>query len=222
MPPIVPGQPVPAITVAQLQGMTDDEFATYMAGLRSTPIDSNTYYNHDWDTQRLAANMPELNKAPEIVDPGTFAQLSGTTLYRTVNSTGRESAMDIVDRTLTSDVTTIGEGRMGDGFYFADTLRGSQLYGTTHGDVQKTATMAMKLNGNARIVDEGRLRSMLSQESPTLRRAVIGMKSGGNWSHSGLMAYAIRKGYNVVHNGSYYNVIDRTAATFSGDVIPLQ
>lgn len=216
-PNVTPGQPVPAITIQQLQSMSDAEFATYMNGLKSTPIDKNTYYNNDWDTQRLVANMPELNKAPEVADPAAFDSLPGTTIYRTVNQSGTESAVDICARTMTSDVTTIGEGRMGDGFYFHTSKSASQgFYGSTRNNIQKTATMSAKLNSNAKVISEDKLTSMLSKESSTLRRAVSGMKSGGSWSGSGYMAYALYKGYNVVSDGRIYNVIDRSAATWSG------
>jgi len=146
--------------------------------------------------------------------------LSGQTLYRTVNAKGGETAVDICGRTMMSDVTTIGEGRMGDGFYFANSLTGSQAYGNTRNNVQRTATMSAKLNANARVVSESQLNSMLRNESRTLRRAVVGMESGGDWDgDSGLMAYALYKGYNVVEAGSYFNIIDRTAMTFSSNVV---
>ena len=219
-PPVTPGQPVPAITIQQLQSMNDQEFATYMNGLKSTPIDPLTYYNNDWDTQRLVANMPELNKAPQVVDAQTFNGLQGETIYRTVNAKGSETAVDICGRTMMSDVTTIGEGRMGDGFYFANSLSGSQAYGSARNNVQRTATMSAKLNANAKIVSKSQLDSMLRSESSAVRRAVTGMKSGGTWDgDSGLMAYALYKGYNVVNSGSYFNVIDRSAMTFSSKVI---
>ena len=219
-PPVTPGQPVPAITIQQLQSMNDQEFSTYINGLKSTPIDPLTYYNNDWDTQRLVANMPELNRAPQVVDVQTFNGLSGQTLYRTVNAKGGETAVDVCGRTMMSDVTTIGEGRMGDGFYFANSLTSSQAYGNTRNNVQRTATMSAKLNANARVVSESQLNSMLRNESRTLRRAVVGMKSGGDWDgDSGLMAYALYKGYNVVEAGSYFNIIDRTAMTFSSNVV---
>lgn len=216
---VQPGQPVPAITVQQLQGMTPNEFATYMTGLKSTPIDPQTYYNNNWDTQRLVANMPELNKAPQVVDPQTFAGLPGQTIYRTVNMSGPDSAVDICGRTMMSDVTTIGEGRMGDGFYFHASKSGSQVgYGKYRGDVTATATMSAKLNSNARVVSESALRNMLMNESATVRNAVNGMRSGGGWSGSGMMAYALWKGYNVVQGGQITNVIDRSAATWSSNV----
>ena len=202
--------------------MSDDEFATYLAGLKSTPIDANTYYNNDWDTQRLVANMPELNRAPQIVDAQAFAAMPGTALYRTVNASGRDSAVDICGRTMTSDVTTIGSGRMGDGFYFAASKTASQSgYGNHKNDINRSATMTAKLNGNAKIVTEDRLQRMLSNESSTVRNAVRGMKSDGMWSGSGYMAYALRKGYNVVNAGGIYNVIDRNAATWSSEITPV-
>lgn len=216
-PQVQNGQPVPAITIQQLQSMNDQEFANYMIGLKSTPIDKNTYYNNDWDTQRLVANMPELNKAPQIADPATFSSLPGDTIYRTVNAKGVDSAIDICARTMTSDVTTIGEGRMGDGFYFHISKSSSQtFYGNTRNNIQKTATMSAKLNSNAKVISEDRLQAMLSRESPTLRSAVRGMSSGGQWSGSGYIAYALYKGYNVVSDGRIYNIIDRSAATWSG------
>lgn len=222
MPNIRPGQPVPAITVQQLQNMSDQEFVNYLNGLKSTPIDTLTYYNSSWDTQRLVANMPELNKAPSVVDPGTFATLPGETLYRTVNRSGSESALDICGRTMSSDVTTIGSGRMGDGFYFATSKTTSQQgYGNTRNNIRATATMSAKLNSNAKIITESRLQSMVSNEKSAVRSAIRNMRSDGQWSGSGYMAYALRKGYNVVSAGSIYNIIDRNAATWSGEVVPM-
>ena len=223
-PNVQPGQPVPAITIQQLQQMNDTEFVNYLSGLNNTPIDQNTYYNNTWDTQRLIANIPELNRAPQIADSQTFASLSGTTLYRTVNASGSETALDICSRTLTSDVTTIGEGVMGDGFYFATSKSASQsYYGNHKNNMRLTATMSAKLNGNAKIVSNTRLSNMLANESASVRNAVRGMRSGGSWSgNSGLMAYALRKGYNVVQrNDGVYNVIDRNAATWSGEISPV-
>lgn len=222
-PNVQPGQPVPAITVQQLQSMNDQQFADYLNGLKSTPIDGNIYYNDNWDTQRLIANMPELNKAPQIVDPQAFASLPGDTIYRTVNQTGKSSAFDVCNRTMTSDVTTIGEGVMGDGFYFHIDKNSSQTgYGRYKNDINKTATMQAKLNQNAKVVRATDLESMLSGESRTVQRAVRNMSSGGSWTgDSGLMAYALKKGYNVVERGGrVYNVIDRSAATWSGEVVP--
>ena len=221
-PQVTPGQPVPAITVQQLQSMNDQEFAAYMNGLRSTPIDPLTYYNNNWDTQRLVANMPELNKAPQVVDAATFNSLPGDVIYRTVNAKGSDTAVDICGRTMMSDVTTIGEGRMGDGFYFHSRLSSSQgFYGNTSNNIQKTATMSAKLNSNARVVSESQLQNMLSREAPSVRNAVRGMSSGGQWSgSSGYIAYALYKGYNVVSDGTIYNIIDRSAATWSSNIIP--
>lgn len=221
-PNVQPGQPVPAVTVAQFQAMDGQQFSNYLNGLKSTPIDSNIYYNSDWDTQRLVANMPELNRAPQVVDAATFASLPGETLYRTVNQTGRESAVGICARTMTSDVTTIGEGVMGDGFYFSNSLTASQGgYGRHTNNINKTATMQAKLNSNARVVSSSNLNSMLSQENANVQRAVRNMNSGGSWGgSSGLMAYALWKGYNVVdRDGSTKNIIDRSAATWSGELM---
>ena len=218
-PTVQNGQPVPAITIQQLQSMNDQEFATYLAGLKNTPIDPQTYYDNGWDTQRLVANMPELNKAPQVVDPQSFASLPGEAIFRTVNEGPTDTAMDVVNRTMTSDVSTIGGGVLGDGFYFANTLSGSQLYGDHRGDINRTATMTAKLNNNARVISNTQLITMLGQESATVRNAINNM-SGAGYRGSGKMAYALYKGYNVVNNGSYYNVIDRNAVTFSGSVIP--
>lgn len=219
-PQVQNGQPVPAITIQQLQSMNDQEFATYMNGLKSTPIDPLTYYNNDWDTQRLVANMPELNKAPQIADQATFNSLPGQTIYRTVNASGADTAVDICARTMTSDVSTIGEGIMGDGFYFANSVSGSQSYGSYRNNINRTATMSAKLNSNANVISSSQLNKMLSNETPTVRNAVRNMRSGNTWpGDSGLMAYALYKGYNVVNSNSYYNVIDRSAITFSGDLM---
>lgn len=221
-PNVAPGQPVPAISIAQLQAMDDTQFVNYLNGLKSTPIDPLTYYNDTWDTQRLIANMPELNRAPEVVDANTFASLPGQAIFRTVNAQGTESAVDICGRTMASDITTIGEGRMGDGFYFATSLTSSQRgYGHTPNNIQKTATMSAKLNSNARIVTESQLDRMVNSESRAVRNAILRMKSGGTWTESGYMAYALRKGYNVVSAGGICNVIDRSAATWSNQLVPM-
>lgn len=220
-PNVQSGQPVPVVTQAQLQAMNDTEFANYLNGLKNTPIDPNTYYNNSWDTQRLIANMPELNMAPDVVDAQTFASLPGQELYRTVNRSGTDTAVDVCARSMASDVTTIGGGRMGDGFYFATDLHHSQTtYGNHRGDINGTATMTAKLNGNARVIKEDTLKSMLRKENTTVQSAVDSMDGGWFGGRSGLMAYALHKGYNVVDGGSYKNIIDRRAATWSQSVIP--
>ena len=223
-PNVTPGQPVPTITQAQLQAMNNTEFVNYLNGLKSTPLQPNIYYNHDWDTQRLIANMPELNRAPQVVDAKTFASLPGQTLYRTVNQQGNQSATDICGRTMASDVTTIGAGVFGDGFYFSISKSSSQtFYGEYRNDIRRTATMQVKLNQNARTIDSRSLENMLSNESYSVQQAVRGMSSGGTWggSRSGYMAYALKKGYNVIiRSGSTYDIIDRNAATWSNEVVP--
>lgn len=221
-PNVQPGQPAPPISIAQLQAMNDTEFVNYLTALKSTPIDPNTYFNSNWDTQRLIANMPELNQAPDVVDAAAFAKLPGEAMYRTVNAEGSYTAVDICARTMASDITTIGSGVMGDGFYFATNLSSSQAYGDTFANINKTATMASKLNQNARAIDRVNLVGMLNKESFAVRNAVGNMTSGGTWggSNSGLMAYALRKGYNVVsRNGMVYNLIDRRAATWSNQLV---
>ena len=228
-PPIQPGMPAPAITTAQLQAMNADQFTDYLNALRSTPIDQNIYYNNSWDTQRLIANMPDLNQAPQMVDAKTFAGLPGNSLYRTVNETtvpgnnsnwSKQSAIDICARTMTSDVTTIGAGALGDGFYFSPSKSVSQSgYGHHRGDVNKTATMEIKLNNNARVVSYSDLTNMFNRESSKVQNAVLraGSSSGG-WRNSGFTAYALWKGYNVVDDGGRVNIIDRRAATWSSHV----
>ena len=222
------GQPAPAVTSAQLQAMSGDEFATYLTALRTTPINPNIYYNHSWETQRLIANMPDLNQAPTMVDAKTFASLPGEALYRTVNEKmlsggthsnwDQQTALDICARTMTSDVSTIGAGRFGDGFYFATSKSESQMYGTYRNNVNRTATMQAKLNGNAKVISSTSLKHMFNGESQRVRNAVNTMSATSEWSGSGLMAYALWKGYNVVREGSYLNIIDRNAATWNSHV----
>lgn len=231
-PQVKAGAPAPAVTLAQLQAMDSDTFADYLDALHNTPINPNVYYNNKWATQRLIANMPDMNQAPTMVDAKTFATLSGDTLYRTVNeqtSMGgthsnwdSQSAIDICARTMTSDVTTIGAGIMGDGFYFANTRSGSEAYGNHRNDIQRTAVMQAKLNGNARVVDHYQLSGMLARESSKVQNAVGRVGMTGEWTDSGHMAYALWKGYNVISDGSYFNVIDRRAATWSSRVTPKQ
>lgn len=214
-------------TVAEIQSMTDTEFEKYANSIKG--IDMPVHFDSA-DTQKFIYAMG-LNGKPEVVDQTTFSKMSGTTMYRTVNEFYDKStdvymsAPQIHNQLMKSAYNRIGAGTYGDGFYFADNFRGSASYGNTKGNVQKTAIISMKLNKNAKVIDYSTLNRMLSKESASVRNAIGGLKDMYDQRKGGdgaISIYALRKGYNVIHNGSsYYNVIDRSAMTILNQVKPI-
>lgn len=213
-----------AKTQAEIMAMTADEFDAYVK--KTQKIDMPNFMQ-DADTQRFIYAMG-LNKTPEIVDSASFNKISGTTFYRTVNQFYDSTydvgmtAPQIMNQMMKGTLSRIGAGTYGDGYYFADSQSGSSSYGRTSGNVKATAQVRMKLNANAKVIDYSTLRSMYNRSSN--KKTIDKMTDmyirykGGNGS---ITVYALKKGYNVIRNGSYINVIDRSAMTIENKINPI-
>ena len=123
---------------------------------------------------------------------------------------------------------------MGDGFYFADSRSESTGYGTTRGDVTKTAVIKGYIKpGAERSIDMATLQRKYQAEirsGSKLGRSLQAASAKNNRSNgtgsysnrSAMMEYAIHLGYNVVRwpGAGYYNVIDRSVLVLSDKVTP--
>lgn len=207
----------------KLMAMNDFEFMDFLRDLSNVDM---PMFMPNWDTQKAIYAM-QLNGLPDVVDDKTFNSLPGTTMYRTVNSQYdaatdvNMNANDVAQQLMYGRLSRIGGGYYGDGYYFANNKADSLSYGNTRGNIQKTAVMKMKLNSKARVITDTQLRRMLSQESRSVQAMIKRLSSGKNGQGGELAVYALRKGYNVIHDGwSYYNVIDRSVMTMSKVVSP--
>lgn len=135
------------------------------------------------------------------------------------------SAKDIQEQTLYGDLTRIGAGRMGDGFYFADSKSNSLAYGHNYGDVKKTAYVKAIVNkSKMRVITESKLKSLYQNEvnsssklGKALRKAARNNPPWGN----AMTEFALHLGYNVVKSTSgdgYFNIIDRSVLTMSDKI----
>lgn len=203
-------------TVDDIQKMSDDEFVSFLNDIKTLDIPE---FLANSDTQRFVAAI-NYNSLPTVVDPTTFDNITGTTWYRTVNGVYDAStdvgmnAKDIAEQTMYGELSRIGGGYYGDGFYFADDYTGSIGYGRTTGNILKTAVMRAKIDpSKEKTIDYYKLHSMFGKESPKVRKAInkmVGVSGYGNADEQGYIAYAIRKGYNTIDVGSYRVVLDRS------------
>ena len=207
----------------KLMAMTDFEFMDFLRDLSKVDM---PMFMPNWDTQKAIYSM-QLNDTPEVVDDKTFNSLPGTTMYRTVDSQYDKAtdvnmnANDIMQQLMYGRLNRIGGGYYGDGHYFANSYNESKVYGTHLNNVQKTAVVKMKFNNKARIITDRKLRSMLANEPKSIRTMISRLSSGKNGHGGELAVYALRKGYNVIHDGwSYYNVIDRSVMIMSKTIRP--
>jgi len=213
-----------AKTQAELEAMTDTEFAQYVA--QTQKIDMPNFMPNA-DTQRFIYAMG-LNKTPEVVDTASFNKISGTTFYRTVNQFYDSkndvgmTAPQIMNQMMKGSLSRIGAGTYGDGYYFADNKSGSSSYGRTSGNVKATAQVRMKLNSNARAIDYSTLMNMYrrSKNAKTIG-SISDMYDNRRGGDGSISVYALKKGYNVIRNGSYINVIDRSAMTIENKINPI-
>lgn len=210
-------------TVNDIQKMSDDEFVSFLNDIKTLDIPE---FLANSDTQRFVTAI-NLNNQPQIVDSNTFDKMSGTTWYRTVNGVYDRSTdvgmtgKDIAEQTMYGELSRIGGGYYGDGFYFADTYAGSVAYGKTVGDISKTAVMRTKIDSKKeKTIDYYQLDNMLRKESPKVQRAInkmVGVQ-GYNASEQGYIAYAIKKGYNTIDVGNYKVVLDRSVLVMDKDI----
>ena len=177
------------------------------------------------DFQKAIYNL-DLNDKPDLVDDKTLDSMSGTNLFRTVNSVYDSQSdisytpTDIAKQIQKGSITRTsdnGGSAYGRGIYFADSYSDSVGYGRAVGDISKTAVVRAKLNQNAKIISYRQALNGASSEISKGTKLGNMLSKADRDSRSSL--YALAKGYNVVDNNSgYYVILNRRALTMSKDI----
>ena len=208
----------------KFMAMTDDEKADFISANIKSDVPDHLAKN---DFQRFVYNSG-LNEKPTIVDDATLDTMTGTEIFRTVNSvydrqkdlsyTGDQIARQVMAGRVTR-VSDNGGSVYGRGIYFADSYGSSTSYGGTRGDVKKTAVMRGKLNNNAKVVNYHTASQGVSKEISSGSKLGKVLRKAD--SDSQVSIYAMAKGFNVISSGhGYLNVLNRNAITMSKDVKP--
>ena len=202
--------------------MTDDQKADVIANAVKQGVPSHLSQT---DFQKFVFNSG-LNDKPDVVDDATLNKMNGTEIFRTVNNVyDRQNdisynADQIAKQVIAGKVTRTsdnGGSVYGRGIYFASSKSDSTAYGSTYGNVKKTAVIRAKLNNNAKVGD------YFTLSSDCVREMRSGSKLGKTLakcdSNSAVSIYAMTKGYNVISNGrTYLNVLNRNAITVSSNI----
>jgi hypothetical protein len=206
----------------KFMAMTDDEKADFISANVKQGVPDHLADN---SFQRFIYNSG-LNEKPTIVDDATLDTMTGTEMFRTVNSvynrqkdlsyTGEQIAKQVSSARYTR-VSDDGGSVYGRGIYFADSYSGSTSYGNTRGDTKKTAVMRAKLNSNAKVINYYTASQGASKEISSGSK--LGKVLAKCDRDSRASVYAMSKGYNVISSGhGYLNVLNRNAITMSSDI----
>lgn len=206
----------------KFMAMTDDEKADFIDANIKNDVPDHLAKN---DFQRFVYNSG-LNEKPQLVDDTTLDTMTGTEIFRTVNSIyDRQNdlsytAPQIANQVMGGRYTRVsdnGGSVYGRGIYFADSYSSSTTYGNSSGDVKKTAVMRAKLNSNAKVVNYSTARQGVSNEIASGSK--LGKVLRKTDRDSQVSIYAMAKGYNAISNGhGYLNILNRNAITMSKDV----
>lgn len=206
----------------KFMAMTDDEKADFISANIKSDVPDHLAKN---DFQRFVYNSG-LNEKPNVVDDATLDTMTGTEIFRTVNSVYDRkndisyNADQIAKQVMAGRVTRVsdnGGSVYGRGIYFADDYSSSASYGNTRGNVKSTAVMRAKLNNNAKVVNYYTASQGVSQEIASGSKLGKVLKKAD--SDSRVSIYAMSKGYNVISSGhGYLNVLNRNAITMSSDI----
>lgn len=202
--------------------MNDDQKAQAISSLASQDV---PVFLADNDFQKFTYNLG-LNDKPQLVDDSVLNSMSGTELFRTVNSINdgknriRYNADDIASQVQRGSVTRVsdnGGSAYGRGIYFADNYGDSVAYGRSNGSITKTSVVRAKLNSNAKVISYNKATAGLRAEINSGSKLGKALRKCD--SASQVSIYAMAKGYNVIHSGhSYYNILSRNAVTMSKDI----
>ena len=208
----------------KFMAMTDDEKADFINANIKQGVPDHLAPN---DFQRLIYNSG-LNEKPEIVSDATLDTMTGTEIFRTVDSVYNRQkdlsySADQIAKQVTQGrytrVSDTGGSVYGRGIYFADSYSGSTSYGSTSGNVKRTAVMRGKLNSNAKVINYNTASQGASREISSGSK--LGKVLGNVDSASRASIYAMAKGYNVISSGhGYLNILNRNAITMSSDIKP--
>lgn len=206
----------------KFMAMTDDEKADFIGTNIKGGVPAHLAQN---DFQRFVYNSG-LNDKPDVVSDATLDTMTGTEIFRTVNSVYDSkndisyTADQIAKQVTAGRVTRVsdnGGSVYGRGIYFADGYSDSTSYGNSSGNVKKTAVMRGKLNSNAKVVNYYTAKQGVSTEIASGSKLGKVLKNCD--SDSRVSIYAMSKGFNVISSGhGYLNVLNRNAITMSSDI----
>ena len=208
----------------QFMAMTDDEKADFIDANIKQGVPAHLAQN---DLQRFIYNSG-LNDKPDIVDDATLDTMTGTEMFRTVNSVHDKAndlgynADQIAKQVMSGRVTRVsdtGGSTYGRGIYFANSYSESTgMYGNTRGNVKATAVMRAKLNNNAKVIDSDTAKLYARKEISSGSKLGKTLAKCDRQSQSSI--YAMSKGYNVMSDkaSGYFVVLNRNAITMSSDV----
>ena len=211
----------------KFMALSDDEKADVIADAVLMDVPAHLAQN---DFQRFIYNTG-LNDKPDVVSDATLDSMKGEDLFRTVNGVYDKNndinynADQIVKQVQAGRVTrTDGSASvLGKGLYFAGKTsstsayyESTQYYGKTRGNIKQTAVMRAKLNSNAKIIDHLAVGGGVQSEINRGTRLGKVLKDCDSASRKSI--YAMCKGYNVIKDGNYFNVLNRNAMTMSSDI----
>lgn len=205
--------------------MTDDQKADVIMQARHTQVPVFLAQN---DLQKVLYGL-KLNDKPTLVDDNVLDTMPGTDLYRTINAANDQanrikySATDVANQVLRGTVTRVsdtGGSVHGRGIYFADSYRGSTVYGNRSGSINQTAVIRAKLSSTARTIGTH------TAENYAQREIASGSKLGKALARIAprdqSAIWALAKGYDVmVASNGYHVVINRSALIASKAINPM-
>lgn len=203
------------VSFNNFMALSDDEKADAIEAIMKQDVPN---FLDKGDFQKLLY-YTEFEGKPQILSDSALDKVKGKSLYRTVsdvydrktdvNYTSKQIYNQIAKGDYTM-VSSSGGSAYGKGIYFADSYRGSTVYGNG----SRSLVMRAKLNSNARTIDYWRAVSGYSAERSSgskLGRALSKLNS-----HDAISVYAVAKGYNVIQASNGYHVIlDRSAISMS-------
>ena len=220
--------PVQPGALTALSQMTDDQLAQLVRASKNA-IMPNHLSDVDDQTQKFVYQAG-LNEKPQVLDAADFNKfLSDNNIsqrellarsvnpiqFTAMNTRFSYTAKQVADMMMYSRYNYIGGKvggqRLGAGTYFDQNGGHSTGYG------QHTAVAALNPK-TARIISTTRLRSeaqKFAQTHPKFAKAVGGfVGSTQRWTNNNMSIWALAMGYNVIQEGSYHNVIDRSALVY--------
>lgn len=195
---------------------TDNMSMTYdpMTGKSQFAGENDPYGYYNFPFQKLVHRLG-INKKPMVVSESEFnkiqAQTGAEVFYR--GWSGKASA----DTFLNSDNYHVGNGRYGDGTYFANNTSTASAYG-------RGAMTKMMLSPNARMIDYDTLVKTMPKSGNIAASLRIAGRSGQRsyGKNIGESQWAIKMGYNVIkvdsRSNPYYVALTRDAFIVSSEV----
>lgn len=220
----------PAAALAALRNASDDELSAWLDSVSNDDVVFGKNFITGWtendsDAQRFANAIGDHGRPTVETDEDAFDRMAdnnGLTMYRTVNTThtsfGTVTAGEIVNQWMTG-AQYVGDGRIGDGHYFAaNSYASSASYGNRRNSAD-TLIFKATLKPNAKVVDAitlSREYVTWAKKHPKSARVLFGGKK--SWDDSHLFQFAKLRGYDAISDssdykayGNYINVVNREA-----------